>query len=86
MGNGALPNGPSYRAYPRLYPAAIGRLGSVQRSTIRSLARARTVARVRLMRLRAVRSIDRDTSEPCGKFHHFLVAVFGVLGIEANPD
>ena len=39
-----------------------------------------------LTELRAVRSIDRDTGEPGGKFHHFLAEAFGVLGIEASPD
>lgn len=34
----------------------------------------------------AVRSVDRDTGKPRGEFHHFLVAVFGVLGITASAD
>ena len=33
----------------------------------------------------AVRSIDRE-GKPCGEFHHFLVAVFGVLDIKTSPD
>jgi hypothetical protein len=34
----------------------------------------------------AVRSIDRHTQKPCGKFHEFLAALFDALAIKSNPD
>jgi hypothetical protein len=34
----------------------------------------------------AVRSIDSDSGEACGKFHEFLTTVFNELGIKASPE